>query len=89
MPDFLSIDLSEQTPKSAQALVFYANEKGSLGPVGGAIWARTGLDFERIAQATGFGARPGHMIDIPAPSGRIALCQARCRPRSRRGDHSR
>lgn len=69
MPDFLSIDLSEQTPKSAQALVFYANEKGSLGPVGGAIWARTGLDFERIAQATGFSARPGHMIDIPAPSG--------------------
>lgn len=69
MPDFLSISLSEQQPKSAQALVFYADETGPLGPVGGAIWALTGLDFARITKATGFSGRPGHMIDIAAPAG--------------------
>ncbi|WMT90913.1 leucyl aminopeptidase [Pelagibacterium sp. H642] len=69
MPEFLSISLSEQPPQTAQALIFYADESGPLGPVGGAIWARTGLDFARIAKATGFSGRPGHMIDIAAPAG--------------------
>lgn len=69
MPSFLSIRLSEDAPKSTQALVLYADESRSLGPRGGAIWARTGLDLKKIANATGFNGRPGHMIDIPAPAG--------------------
>lgn len=69
MPDFLSITLAAQTPKSAQALVLYADETGAFGPVGDAIWKQTGLDFGPIAQALGFAGRPGHMIDIPAPAG--------------------
>ena len=69
MPDFLSIRLSEDAPKSTQALVLYADENRSLGPRGGEIWARTGLDLAKIADATGFAGRPGHVIDIPAPAG--------------------
>ena len=34
-----------------------------------AIWARTGLDFERIAASTGFKGKPGQAIDIAGPNG--------------------
>ncbi|HWJ87433.1 MAG TPA: leucyl aminopeptidase [Pelagibacterium sp.] len=72
MPETLSIALSTSLPEAAQAIVLYADDKGSLGPVAAEIWQRTGLDFERIAKATGFAGRPGHMIDIPVPTGLTA-----------------
>src|SRR5690606_38239778 len=72
MPETLSIALSASLPEAAQAIVLYADDKGSLGPVAAEIWQRTGLDFERIAKATGFAGRPGHMIDIPVPTGLTA-----------------
>ncbi len=69
MPQTLSISLAANLPDPVAAIVLYANGDGAMGPVAADIWKRTGLDFARIAKATGFAGRPGHMIDIPAPSG--------------------
>lgn len=69
MPQTLSISLSENLPSSSSALVLYANGSGEMGPVASDLWQRTGLDFARIAKATGFSGRPGHTIDIAAPTG--------------------
>ena len=69
MPQTLSISLSESLPDSPAALVLYANANGEMGPTATGLWKRTGLDFSRIAKATGFSGRPGHMIDIAAPTG--------------------
>ena len=69
MPQTLSISLTETLPDSPSALVLYANGEGEMGQMAAGLWKRTGLDFSRIAKATGFSGRPGHMIDIAAPAG--------------------
>ncbi|HCO54446.1 MAG TPA: leucyl aminopeptidase, partial [Pelagibacterium sp.] len=69
MPQTLSISVTETLPDSPSALVLYANGEGEMGQTAAGLWKRTGLDFSRIAKATGFSGRPGHMIDIAAPAG--------------------
>lgn len=69
MPEFLSIRLSEDAPKSTQTFVIYADENGPLGALGEDVWRRAGLDFAHVARITGFAGRPGHMMDLPAPAG--------------------
>jgi leucyl aminopeptidase len=54
---------------SAGLIVIYAGE--GMPPRGAAadLWARTGLDFERIAASIGFKGKPGQAIDIAGPNG--------------------
>src|SRR5689334_10174181 len=53
----------------AGLVVLYAGE--GMPPRGTAaeIWAKTGLDFERIASSIGFKGKPGQVMDIAGPSG--------------------
>ena len=55
--------------ESAGLIVIYAGEGMPLRGVAADLWAKTGLDFERIAASTGFKGKPGQAIDIAAPNG--------------------
>ncbi len=69
MPHTANISCSDHAPVSAQAIAIYAEQGGTFGPMAAALWAETGLDFERLCEATGFEGRAGHMIHIAAPAG--------------------
>lgn len=51
------------------AIVLYRAEDGEFSRAALKVWERTGLDFNRIADASGFSGRQGHMVDILAPRG--------------------
>lgn len=65
----LSISFTTTLPQSAATLVLYADETGGMGDLASALWQQSGLDFSRLAKATGFAGKRGHVIDIVAPTG--------------------
>ncbi|SDG63667.1 leucyl aminopeptidase [Pelagibacterium luteolum] len=69
MSDTLSIALTDKMPAKGAALVLYTDESGHFGARSNQLWQSTGLDFKKIAKATRFAGRPGHIVDIPAPTG--------------------
>lgn len=69
MSQELSVSTSSRPVEKTDALVIYSAEDAAPAGTGGEIWGRTGLDFARIAAATGFKGKPGHVLDIAAPTG--------------------
>ncbi|WP_127145836.1 leucyl aminopeptidase [Pelagibacterium montanilacus] len=69
MPRELAISFAQQPRRTSALTVIYVAEDKSPEGRAGEIWARTGLDFQRIAASAGFGGRPGNALDIIAPQG--------------------
>ncbi|MEQ1769135.1 MAG: leucyl aminopeptidase [Devosia sp.] len=65
----LSIRTALLPPGPTGILVIYAHE--DLPPRGpaGEVWDKTGLDFTRMAGASGFKGKQGQLLDIVAPNG--------------------
>ena len=68
MSEPLALSVTDAPIDRADAVVLYVDDRANFGPIARGVWKRTGLDFDRIATATGFFGRPGHMIDIAAPA---------------------
>jgi leucyl aminopeptidase len=69
MPKNLSIAVTSQPASRSGAIVIYVTENGEPSGIAKALWERTGLDFAKVAGATGFAGKPGHMIDLVTPAG--------------------
>lgn len=67
MAQTLSIALSPLAEISAGTLVLYVHEDQAPAGHGAAIWARTGLDWQRVSSAAGFRGRQGQVLDLVAP----------------------
>ena len=69
MPQNLVIKTAPLPLGQAGLVVLYASEGQPPAAAAAQIWARTGLDFERIAASIGFKGKPGQAIDIAGPNG--------------------
>ena len=69
MSQNLVISTAALPPTRAGLIVLYAAEGCPPAGAAAAIWARTGLDFERIAAGVGFRGKAGQAIDIAGPNG--------------------
>lgn len=69
MPQVLKFAVTSKPVSRSGAIVIYVSENGEPAGLGAALWAATGLEFRKVADATGFSGKPGHMIDLVTPSG--------------------
>lgn len=69
MSPTLKIAVSSKPVSRTGALVIYVAESGEPTGAAAGLWAKTGLDFAKVADATGFAGKPGHMIDLVTPAG--------------------
>ena len=67
MPHELSIKTAALPVKATGALVVYVGE--DVAPTGGAgaVWQATGLDWSKLATASGFKGKQGQVLDLLAP----------------------
>jgi len=67
MPHELSIKTAALPVKATGALVVYVGEDAA--PTGGAaaVWQATGLDWSKLATASGFKGKQGQVLDLLAP----------------------
>lgn len=54
---------------AADVTVIYAEEGKAPGGAGAAIWAATGLDWDKVSTAAAFKGKQGHALDLVAPTG--------------------
>ena len=69
MSQSLKVAVTQKPVARTGAIVIYVAEGGRPSGAAETIWSRTGLDFKRTAEATGFEGKPGHMIDLVTPPG--------------------
>lgn len=65
----LTIAIAPFSAPLSGTLVIYAEEGAAPSGQGGAIWAATGLDWNRISTAAGFRGKQGQALDVLAPAG--------------------
>jgi leucyl aminopeptidase len=65
----VTISAAALPPGPCGLLVIYVAEGMEPRAIAGEIWERTGLDFARMAAATGFKGKQGQMMDVAAPDG--------------------
>ncbi|MEQ1900292.1 MAG: leucyl aminopeptidase [Devosia sp.] len=69
MTETITIRAAALPPGPTGVLVVYTAEEMEPRGVAAEIWSRTGLDFLKMASATGYKGKPGQMLDIVAPAG--------------------
>jgi leucyl aminopeptidase len=69
MPQTLVIRTAPLDLAPADIFVIYAAEGMPPRGLAADVWARTGLDFERVAGAAGFKGKQGQVLLVAAPSG--------------------
>ena len=67
MPHELSIKTAALPVKATGALVVYVAEDTEPTGGAGAVWQATGLDWARLATASGFKGKQGQVLDLLAP----------------------
>ncbi len=69
MSQSLTTAVTSKPVSRSGAIVIYVAENGEPSGAAKALWDRTGLAFAKIAEATGFGGKPGHSVDLVTPAG--------------------
>ena len=65
----ITIATAPLTAETRGAVVGYATEGAQPLGATGALWDRTGIEWTRASEASGFRGRQGHVLDIVAPAG--------------------
>jgi leucyl aminopeptidase len=69
MPHRIEVHTATLPLTATGTLVIYVAEDAAPTGGAGAVWQATGLDWSRIAAASGFRGKQGHAIDLVAPPG--------------------
>ena len=69
MTQTLEFTTTKLSSKPGSVLVMYARKGPELLGEASRFWQKTGLDLKRLSTAVKFDAKPGQVLDIPAPNG--------------------